>query len=149
MLKFYPQSLLARKSWNRLSSTVSTQITIDPSVLERYDGSIVISGISGRFPSAVNTKELTEKILRGEELTSETSTRWDMKILPDRFGFLHCLDKFDANFFGLTPKQAEQTDPQIRLLLEATFEAIIDAGMMMTNMAVPPFKQFLLANRNV
>ena len=102
---------------------------MDPSVLERYDGSIVISGISGRFPSAVNTKELTTKILNGEELTSETSTRWVNELLPDRFGFLHCLDKFDANFFGLTSRQAHQTDPQMRLLLEAVFEAMIDAGI--------------------
>ena len=123
------QSLLRRKSWSRLSSTLTSQKTVDPEVLKRYEGSIVISGISGRFPSADNTKELTEKILRGEELTSERTTRWDIKYLPERFGFLHCLDKFDANFFGFTPRQAHQTDPQIRLLLEATFEAIIDAGM--------------------
>ena len=97
-------------------------------MLERYDGSIVISGISGRFPSAVNMKELTEKILRGEDLTSETSTRWINKILPERFGFLQCLDQFDANFFGLTARQTDQTDPQMRLLLEAVFEAMIDAG---------------------
>ena len=101
---------------------------MDPAVLERYDGSIVISGISGRFPSALSTKELTEKLLNGEELTSETGTRWNNKLLPDRFGYLHCLDKFDANFFGLTPRQANQTDPQMRLLLEAVFEAMVDAG---------------------
>ena len=107
---------------------MSDQVTVDPTVLERYDGSIVISGISGRFPSAVTTKELTEKLLNGEELTSETKTRWVTDTLPDRFGFLHCLDKFDANFFGLTARQAHQTDPQMRLLLEAAFEALIDAG---------------------
>ena len=98
-------------------------------MLERYDGSIVISGISGRFPSAVNMKELTEKILRGEELTSPSGSRYMNDILPERIGFLHCLDKFDANFFGLTSRQAHQTDPQMRLLLEAAFEAMIDAGM--------------------
>ena len=101
---------------------------MDPAVLERYDGSIVISGISGRFPSASNNKELIQKLLNGEELTSETSTRYPSELLPARFGFLNCLDKFDANFFGLTPRQAHQLDPQMRLLMEAAFEAIIDAG---------------------
>ena len=30
--------------------------------------------------------------------------------------------------FGITPKQANRLDPQIRLLLEVTYEAIVDAG---------------------
>ena len=67
-----------------------------------------------------------------EELSSETTTRWNDEKLPKRCGFLNCLDKFDAGFFNLPPYQANQTDPQIRLLLEAAFEAIIDAGKKMS-----------------
>ena len=110
------------------SSTKFVEITGDQAALERYDGTIVISGISGRFPGAVSHKELTEKLLNGDELTSDTNTRWDNPMLPQRFGFLDCLNQFDATFFGQTPRQAHQTDPQMRLLLEAVFEAMIDAG---------------------
>ncbi len=49
--------------------------------------------------------------------------------LPKRHGKLNELDRFDAQFFGVTPKQANFMDPQVRLLLEVAYEAIIDAGM--------------------
>lgn len=95
----------------------------------RYDGPIVLSGISGRFPKASNVKELIEKLFAGEDLTSETSLRWKNNMIPKRFGFLDCWHKFDASFFGMTPQQTVRTDPQARLLLEVAFEAIVDAGM--------------------
>jgi acyl transferase domain-containing protein len=48
--------------------------------------------------------------------------------LPARTGKLKTLDRFDANFFGVHAKQAEVMDPQLRLLLETTYECIVDAG---------------------
>ena len=36
--------------------------------------------------------------------------------------------KFDGNFFGLMYFFAESIDPQTRLVMETTYEAIIDAG---------------------
>lgn len=49
--------------------------------------------------------------------------------LPKRNGKLKDLSKFDASFFGVHAKQADVMDPNLRLLLELTHEAIIDAGM--------------------
>ena len=48
--------------------------------------------------------------------------------LPKRSGKLKELSTFDAAFFGVSPKQANKMDPQLRLLLELTHEAIVDAG---------------------
>lgn len=48
--------------------------------------------------------------------------------LPPRNGKLKDISKFDAAFFGVHPKQANSMDPQLRLLLEVTYEAIVDAG---------------------
>lgn len=48
--------------------------------------------------------------------------------LPTRTGKLKNLEYFDANFFGVHAKQAEVMDPQLRLLLETTYECIVDAG---------------------
>lgn len=48
--------------------------------------------------------------------------------LPKRHGKLKELKKFDAQFFSVTPKQANYMDPQVRILLEVSFEAMIDAG---------------------
>ncbi|KAH9382711.1 hypothetical protein HPB48_023267 [Haemaphysalis longicornis] len=43
-------------------------------------------------------------------------------------GTIRDLTKFDAQFFGVHPKQAQVMDPQLRLLLETSYEAIVDAG---------------------
>ena len=48
--------------------------------------------------------------------------------LPTRNGKLKDLSKFDAAFFGVSPKQADFMDPQLRLLLETAYECIVDAG---------------------
>ena len=48
--------------------------------------------------------------------------------MPKRNGKLKDLSKFDASFFGVNGKQASVMDPQARILLETTYEAIVDAG---------------------
>lgn len=48
--------------------------------------------------------------------------------LPKRNGKLKDISHFDAAFFGVHPKQANSMDPQLRLMLEIAYEAIVDAG---------------------
>jgi fatty acid synthase len=48
--------------------------------------------------------------------------------IPARTGKLYNIDKFDASFFSVHYKQAECMDPQARMLLEKTYEAVVDAG---------------------
>ena len=54
--------------------------------------------------------------------------------LPPRHGKLKDLTKFDADYFGVHPKQAHYLDPQVRNLLELTYEAIVDSGKLATLM---------------
>lgn len=72
-----------------------------------------------------------DMLLAGEDLVTEDSLRWTPGFcdLPKRHGKLKVLNKFDAGFFQVTPKQANFMDPQVRLLLEASWEAMVDAGM--------------------
>lgn len=49
--------------------------------------------------------------------------------VPKRMGVIKNLESFDADFFGIRKKEADLMDPQIRKLLEVTYEAIFDAGM--------------------
>ncbi|KAJ0060389.1 hypothetical protein NL108_010160, partial [Boleophthalmus pectinirostris] len=49
--------------------------------------------------------------------------------LPQRNGKLKDISHFDAVFFGVHPKQANTMDPQLRIMLEVAYEAIVDAGL--------------------
>ena len=48
--------------------------------------------------------------------------------MHNRKGRVNDIDKFDASFFGLMTTFANETDPESRILLETSFEAIVDAG---------------------
>uniref|UniRef100_A0A0K0ESV2 Fatty acid synthase n=1 Tax=Strongyloides stercoralis TaxID=6248 RepID=A0A0K0ESV2_STRER len=97
----------------------------------RGQDDIVITGVSGRFPRSDNVAEFGEHLFAGEDLITEDDLRWPPGYydLPKRHGKLKDLKKFDAQFFGVTPKQANYMDPQVRLLLEVAYEAMIDAGI--------------------
>lgn len=45
-----------------------------------------------------------------------------------RMGKIKEIEKFDGSFFGILTTLAGKIDPQSRLLLETTYEAIVDAG---------------------
>ena len=46
-----------------------------------------------------------------------------------RIGIINNMEKFDADFFGLSFEQAHVLVPEGRMLLEHSYEAIIDAGI--------------------
>ncbi|XP_060080138.1 fatty acid synthase-like [Ylistrum balloti] len=93
--------------------------------------SVVISGISCRLPESRNMEEFKQNLLNGIDMVTEDERRWKPGLygLPKRNGKLVDLSKFDALFFGVSPKQADVMDPQLRMLLEVTYEAICDSGV--------------------
>ncbi|CAL8122739.1 unnamed protein product [Orchesella dallaii] len=92
---------------------------------------IVISGVSCRLPESENMEEFGQNLFNGVDMITDDGRRWTPGLfgLPTRCGKIKELDKFDATFFGVHAKQANLMDPQLRLLLELTYEAIIDAGI--------------------
>lgn len=97
---------------------------------------IAIIGIGLRFPGAENTSQLWD-ILRNNEckMTDVPLSRWDSrKLYQDgaiycrRGGFISGADQFDAALFGVSPREAELTDPQLRKLLEVVWETLEDGG---------------------
>jgi acyl transferase domain-containing protein/thioesterase domain-containing protein len=95
---------------------------------------IAIIGMGCRFPSASNLNEFWQVIHDGVDTITEAPedrptemTGWG--------GFLKGIDQFDAAFFGISPEEAIKIDPQHRLLLEVTWEALEDAGLIPANLA--------------
>ncbi|MCP4658110.1 MAG: acyltransferase domain-containing protein [bacterium] len=100
---------------------------------------IAIIGMAGRFPGAASLDEFWSNLRDGRESISFFSDEEvlaagaDPEILKDpRYvkarGVLEGVELFDASFFGLSPREAAITDPQHRLFLECTWEALEDAG---------------------
>ncbi|TGZ49929.1 Uncharacterized protein DBV15_12672, partial [Temnothorax longispinosus] len=81
---------------------------------------IVISGIAGRFPNTNNLKELRENLLNKMDLVYN---------MPHRIGKINNVEKFDPEFFNIPATEAHIMDPMARMILEHTYEAIIDAGV--------------------
>jgi len=92
---------------------------------------IVISGMSCRFPASPTYQTLWENLLSKKDMLTNDDLRWPAGSfgIPERFGKINTVDKFDAAFFGVHGKQADKMDPQLRLLLEVSYEAFIDAGI--------------------
>nr|ATO58431.1 McyD [Phormidium sp. LP904e]QCQ67874.1 type I polyketide synthase [Phormidium sp. LP904c] len=103
---------------------------------------IVIVGMACRFPGGANNlKSFWELLEQGKDVVGEIpKNRWDIKEWydpnPDTAGkiyslygaFLDQIDRFDADFFGIIPREAVAIDPQQRLLLETAWEALESAG---------------------
>jgi phthiocerol/phenolphthiocerol synthesis type-I polyketide synthase D len=104
---------------------------------------VAVVGIGCRFPGGVAGPEgYWEFLANGGDAISEVPPdRWDAEALydPDPFapgrmaskwgGFLPDVADFDADFFGITPREAEAMDPQQRVLLEVAWEALEHAGI--------------------
>ena len=120
VLPFHSKAIISRQK--------STQLNQNP-YKDGHDGEpLVISGISGRFPRSHNFEEFKINLYSGVDMVQEQE-RFVSERLPRRVGCMYDLDKFDAGFFGIVPKLADNMDPEQRMLLEATFEAILDSGL--------------------
>jgi acyl transferase domain-containing protein len=96
-----------------------------------------------RLPGGINSPEqLWEALLAGADLVTEVpADRWDAAEYYDpergvpgrtmsRWGaFLDDIGGFDAGFFGLDDDKATAIDPQHRLLMETSWEAVERAGI--------------------
>lgn len=104
---------------------------------------IAIVGMACRFPGGISTPEaLWDLLVAGRDALDEIpADRWQeyaqsrpgnaaaMRDTTRRGGFLTDVAGFDAEFFQITPREAELVDPQQRLVLEATWEALEHAGI--------------------
>jgi acyl transferase domain-containing protein/NADPH:quinone reductase-like Zn-dependent oxidoreductase/acyl carrier protein len=109
---------------------------------------IAVVGAACRFPGAANLSEFWSLLRsRTDAVGPVPEDRWDVaasfhhdpakpgKTYARDGGFIADIDKFDAGFFGISPREARRIDPQQRILLELTWEALEDAGIIPSRLA--------------
>ncbi|TVY19808.1 6-methylsalicylic acid synthase [Lachnellula arida] len=132
---------------NQSSSSSFSPVELPSSATEPELGGefndVAVIGMACRVAGGNHSPEqLWESILAKRDASSEIpSHRWEpyrhrdvrnikeLENTTSRGYFLDALEDFDPSFFGISPKEAEQMDPQQRLSLEVAWEALEHAGI--------------------
>ncbi|MEQ1503158.1 MAG: SDR family NAD(P)-dependent oxidoreductase, partial [Myxococcota bacterium] len=109
------------------------------------DAPIAVVGLSCRMPGGANDPEAFWELLRSgrDPMREVPPERWDLgafydptpgvpgKMYVREAGFVDhdLVEGFDPEFFGISPREAESLDPQQRMLLEVSYEALERAGL--------------------
>ncbi len=104
---------------------------------------LAIVGMSFRLPQGMDNNEVFWQALLNKQclITEVPENRWETKTLQHnvrneqgrsvtfKAGILNDIDKFDAQFFSISPREAALLDPQQRLLLTMAYETFEDANI--------------------
>ena len=105
------------------------------------DMDIAVVGMAARYPGAPNISEMWDLLVSGRAGTGDLPEgRWsefagdadlaaEIAECDTRGGYLDDVVGFDNEFFGLSPLEVENMDPQQRILLELTWEALENAHL--------------------
>lgn len=123
---------------------------------------VAVIGMACRLPGGITSpQQLWEALLRGDDLVTEVPPdRWDADDFYDpepgvpgrsvsKWGaFLDDVAGFDSEFFGMGEREATVSDPQHRLLLETSWEAMEHAGLTREQLAGSPTGVFVGLTHN-
>ena len=118
----------------------------DSTELQSPTDAIAIIGMACRFPGAADLDAYWTLLREGHDAVRPVPEgRWDVSTLAEldcaeqaaawRGGFLDEVDTFDAPFFHITAREANDLDPQQRILLETSRAALEHAGVRPESLA--------------
>ncbi len=107
----------------------TTPVTTRAVVAEASAEPIAIIGMACRFPGADSPEALWDLVASESDMIGPFPTDRGWSATEGVGGFVHNATEFDAEFFGISPREALGMDPQQRLALECTWEALERAGI--------------------
>nr|AAB49684.1 putative polyketide synthase [Penicillium griseofulvum] len=130
------------------TSTEDTEMQGDLNHNDTHDD-IAIIGMACRVPGDVKSPSALWQFLlqKGDASGDMPSWRWDpyrqrhprnaaaLAKTTAKGYFVNDIDHFDAAFFAISPREAEQMDPQQRIALEVAWEALENAGISPSRLA--------------
>ena len=103
-------------------------VPVEVQTVKSDEDGIAIVGMACRFPQSKNLSEYWRLLESGADAV--TDGRPGNGIAPDMRGaFVEDIDWFDSRFFRISPVEARMMDPQQRMMLETSWEALEDAGI--------------------
>jgi polyketide synthase PksN len=152
--RFLPE---ARVTGGEVPAESEPSLVASPASPPKEADDIAIVGVFGRYPMADDLEQFWDNLRVGKDCIIEIpKERWDYRLFyntdPSKRepgkpgmtsnkwgGFLNDVERFDAQFFNITPREAFAIDPQERLFLETVWRTVEDAG----------YRKSALANRKV
>ncbi|MFT4301573.1 MAG: beta-ketoacyl synthase N-terminal-like domain-containing protein [Desulfovibrio sp.] len=111
---------------------------------DAYSNAVAVVGMSGRFCNAPDLEQYWQNLCSGFEAARRLSPE-EIKTngCPASYAShpsyvpvcaqMEDVDKFDAAFFNLSPGEAREMDPQLRLMMESSWHAFENAGYVPGN----------------
>ncbi|MCB0421928.1 MAG: aminotransferase class III-fold pyridoxal phosphate-dependent enzyme [Bdellovibrionales bacterium] len=92
---------------------------------------IAVIGIGCRFPGSEGPEEFFKNLLKGRsEIRKAPLSRFGLSEKQAPWGgYIDNIESFDSSFFGIFPEEAKHMDPHQKILLEASWEALENAGI--------------------
>lgn len=97
------------------------------------DGRLAIIGMAATLPGGDDTESFWRALLDRRDCISEAPA--DRSLPGYRAGFISSVRGFDARFFSISPLEASRMDPRQRLLLQAAWRTLEDAGYVPSQIA--------------
>ena len=108
--------------------TTEPAVPVEPQQVSSDTDGIAIVGMACRFPQSKNLSEYWKLLESGTDAV--TDGRPGNGIAPDMRGaFIEGIEWFDSRFFRISPVEARMMDPQQRMMLETSWEALEGAGI--------------------
>nr|WP_051645584.1 type I polyketide synthase [Corynebacterium vitaeruminis] len=143
-------------------SRVSTPTAFNPTALTQSPGThdIAVVGMAAKYPGANDVDEMWSMLVEGRDGVGPLPIgRWSEyagdEVMQKRMaeqnltgGYLDDIASFDAEFFGLSPLEAVNIDPQQRIILELTWEALENAHIAPSDLRGAPVGVFIGSSNN-